>query len=380
MNKKKERRTWEERHEIWNEVAEEYGMTGEELRKAAMPWPAGAIEKGLLDEEDLRKALKNKGYEPKDEMDRNEDPRDKAEYDIEARINKAYNFQDPREAIFRRNNPTEEEKRMNLEAGWYSTKESSFKTEPMRKWAQKLKEQELEEISEYAKNAKKDEGDQIDKQNNQNSHMEDAEERMNKHIEKVNKQKRMERNTAEHGPILAKFIEDGREHEAEQIKENVKKMMKRGMLSKEDEKEFMEKFGTFKKLYEAPTVTLIDEKTLDPIDIEPDSIDQVNYVGTGEEPEGLPVITLREYSFDDILWKLREIHARKNHDYGNAAHESYKEFGFISYVIRLNDKLKRLKSLTKPGAEQQVKEESIIDTLMDLAAYSIMAIESLKSE
>ena len=297
MEKKKERRTWEEMHEIWNEVAEEYGMTGEELRKAAMPWPAGAIEKGLLDEENLRKALKNKGYESKNEMDRNEDPRD-----------------------------------------------------------------------------------QIIKQNNPNPYRDDAEERMNKHIENINKQKRMERNTAEHGPILAKFIEDGREHEAEQIKENIKKVMKRGMLSKEDEKKFMEKFGTFKKLYEAPTVTLIDEKTLDPIDVEPDSIDQVNYVGTGEEPEGLPVIALREYSFDDILWKLREIHARKNHDYGNAAHESYKEFGFISYVIRLNDKLKRLKSLTKPGVEQQVKEESIVDTLMDLAAYSIMAIESLKSE
>lgn len=361
MNKKKERRTWEERHEIWNEVGEEYGMTGQEVREAVSPWPAGDIEKGLLDEEDLRKALKNKGYKPKSEVDRNEDHRDqiikqnnpnpyrdKVEDDIEARINKAYNFQDPREAIFRRNNPTEEEKRMNLEAGWYCEKENGFKTEPMKKWAQNLKEHGLEEIAEYAK--------------------------------AFEAKKRVARNTAEHGPVLAKFIEDGREHEAEQIKENIKKMMKRGMLSKEDEKEFMEKFGLSKKKYETPTVTLIDKETLDPIDVEPDSIDRVNYVGTGEEPEGLPVTVLKEYSFDDILWRLREIHARKNHDYGNAAHESYKEFGFISYVIRLNDKLKRLKSLTKPGTEQQVKEESIVDTLMDLAAYSIMAIESLKSE
>ena len=361
MEKKKERRTWEEMHEIWNEVAEEYGMTGEELRKAAMPWPAGAIEKGLLGEEDLRKALKNKGYEPKDEMDRNEDERDqiikqnnpnpyrdKVEDDIEARINKAYNFQDPREAIIRRNNPTEEEKRMNLEAAWYNTKESNFKTEPMRKWAKNLKEHGLEEIAEYAK--------------------------------AFEKTQRVAKNTKEHGPVLAQFIEEGREHEAEQIKENIQRMMKRGMLSKEDEKKFMEKFGTFKKLYEAPTVTLIDEKTLDPIDVEPDSIDQVNYVGTGEEPEGLPVIALREYSFDDILWKLRDIHARKNHDYGNAAHESYKEFGIISYVIRLNDKMKRLKSLTKPGVEQQVADEKIEDTLMDLAAYAIMAIESIHSD
>ena len=83
--------------------------------------------------------------------------------------------------------------------------------------------------------------------------------------------------------------------------------------------------------------------------------------------------------FDGILDELKDLHARKNNDYGNAAHESYKEFGLISYVIRLNDKMKRLKSLTKPGVEQEVKSESIEDTLMDLAAYAIMAIESLRS-
>ena len=84
--------------------------------------------------------------------------------------------------------------------------------------------------------------------------------------------------------------------------------------------------------------------------------------------------------FDGICHDLMALHARKNKDYGNAAHESYKEFGLISYVIRLNDKMKRLKSLTKPGAEISVKGESIEDTLMDLAAYAIMAIESLRNE
>jgi len=83
--------------------------------------------------------------------------------------------------------------------------------------------------------------------------------------------------------------------------------------------------------------------------------------------------------FDGICRDLMALHARKNKDYGNAAHESYKEFGLVSYVIRLNDKMNRLKSLTKPGVEQEVKSESIEDTLMDLAAYAIMAIESLRS-
>lgn len=83
--------------------------------------------------------------------------------------------------------------------------------------------------------------------------------------------------------------------------------------------------------------------------------------------------------FDGICRDLMALHARKNKDYGNAAHESFKDFGLISYVIRLNDKMNRLKSLTKPGVEQEIKSESIEDTLMDLAAYAIMAIESMRS-
>ena len=40
--------------------------------------------------------------------------------------------------------------------------------------------------------------------------------------------------------------------------------------------------------------------------------------------------------------------------------------------IRLSDKLERLKRLTK--AEAEVKDESIRDTLIDLANYAIMTI------
>ena len=95
---------------------------------------------------------------------------------------------------------------------------------------------------------------------------------------------------------------------------------------------------------------------------------------TGEQP---PVYT--EVTFDDIANELIELHKRKNNDYGDAAHQSYKEFGITSYVIRLNDKLNRLKALTKPGATMKVQDESIIDTLKDLAAYAIMAIESMST-
>ena len=84
-------------------------------------------------------------------------------------------------------------------------------------------------------------------------------------------------------------------------------------------------------------------------------------------------------TFDDIARDIMELHRKKNADYGDAAYESYKEFGLSSYLIRLSDKLRRAKMLYEKGYAE-VKSESIIDTLTDLAAYAIMAVEALNKE
>ena len=73
-----------------------------------------------------------------------------------------------------------------------------------------------------------------------------------------------------------------------------------------------------------------------------------------------------------ICEELNEIYARKNHDYGDSFGKGYAEYGMVMAVIRLEDKLNRLKSLIK--AEALVKDESINDTLMDLANYAIMTV------
>ena len=73
-----------------------------------------------------------------------------------------------------------------------------------------------------------------------------------------------------------------------------------------------------------------------------------------------------------ICEELNEIYARKNHDYGDSFGKGYAEYGIVMAVIRLEDKLNRLKSLIK--AESLVKDESINDTLMDLANYAIMTV------
>jgi hypothetical protein len=76
---------------------------------------------------------------------------------------------------------------------------------------------------------------------------------------------------------------------------------------------------------------------------------------------------------------LHQIYLAKNADYGNSFGESYEEWGIISAVVRMDDKMRRLKQLTKKSAVAQVKEESIKDTLLDLANYAIMAVMELEA-
>ena len=79
-----------------------------------------------------------------------------------------------------------------------------------------------------------------------------------------------------------------------------------------------------------------------------------------------------------ICEKLNEIYQAKNRDYGNSFGEMYKKLGIISAITRIGDKYNRLVSLsTKSESERRVKDETIKDTLMDLANYAIMTIIEL---
>ena len=78
----------------------------------------------------------------------------------------------------------------------------------------------------------------------------------------------------------------------------------------------------------------------------------------------------------NICDSLNDLYKKKNQDYGDSFGKSYKEYGLTMSCIRLEDKLNRLKSLNKNG-NAQVKDESIQDTLMDLANYTIMTLIEL---
>ena len=80
-----------------------------------------------------------------------------------------------------------------------------------------------------------------------------------------------------------------------------------------------------------------------------------------------------------ICKELNELYERKNRDYGDSYHLSYLEEGMAMARVRLTDKLNRFKMLSKTG-EQLVHDESIRDTLIDLANYSIMTIMEIDGE
>lgn len=81
----------------------------------------------------------------------------------------------------------------------------------------------------------------------------------------------------------------------------------------------------------------------------------------------------------NICKGLTELYARKNKDYGDSFHISYQEEGLAMARIRLGDKLNRFKTLSR-GGQAEVKDESMRDTLLDLANYAIMTVMELDRE
>lgn len=91
-----------------------------------------------------------------------------------------------------------------------------------------------------------------------------------------------------------------------------------------------------------------------------------------------PALSDNVQSFMDITTDMAKTYAAKNHDYGNSFEQSCDKFGIIASVVRLGDKMNRIESLVTKKAE--VKEESIKDTLLDLANYAITTVMWLNQQ
>jgi hypothetical protein len=83
----------------------------------------------------------------------------------------------------------------------------------------------------------------------------------------------------------------------------------------------------------------------------------------------------------DVHKELQEIFVKKNTDYGNSFEESLEKHGLIAAIVRMEDKMSRLNTLSKQ--EALVSDESLIDTLKDLSNYALMSavwLEQTKKE
>lgn len=82
----------------------------------------------------------------------------------------------------------------------------------------------------------------------------------------------------------------------------------------------------------------------------------------------------------ELLDNLHNLYIAKNHDYGDSVHDTYEKYGLTSFLVRMEDKLNRVRTLNKNSNDIQVPTEKIEDTLLDLANYAILAVLELKEE
>ena len=77
--------------------------------------------------------------------------------------------------------------------------------------------------------------------------------------------------------------------------------------------------------------------------------------------------------FKDITEEMNALYERKNHDYGNSFSETFRKLGIINAATRMLDKMNRIVSLVTKD-QQKVNDESLRDTLIDIANYAVMTI------
>lgn len=83
---------------------------------------------------------------------------------------------------------------------------------------------------------------------------------------------------------------------------------------------------------------------------------------------------------EDLCAELHKLYVAKNTDYGDSFAKVREEIP-NAILVRLSDKLNRLKSLmTKDDDDRKVRDESIDDTLMDIANYALLELVERRNE
>lgn len=106
---------------------------------------------------------------------------------------------------------------------------------------------------------------------------------------------------------------------------------------------------------------------------------RIIFVKMAAMPKDLETFNVKFCLHKDFCDTLNIIYRQKNHDYG----DSFAKVRSVvpnSILVRLMDKLERLKTLLGKGEQAQVIDESIAATLMDMANYCIMEVVERRLE
>ena len=98
----------------------------------------------------------------------------------------------------------------------------------------------------------------------------------------------------------------------------------------------------------------------------------------GKDSTSINIKEVNKITFEDILTQMLSTYKAKNADYGNSFDKTLNEFGLVASVVRLNDKMERIKSLIKSDAK--VLDEKIDDTLLDMANYAVLTLLWLRNK
>ena len=89
------------------------------------------------------------------------------------------------------------------------------------------------------------------------------------------------------------------------------------------------------------------------------------------------IFNIKESIFMKYTDKMKDLYIKKNHDYGNSVSKTFDEYGLVSFLVRMDDKMNRIKTLNKIQ-DAAVRGEKIEDTLLDLANYAILALTEIE--
>ena len=71
---------------------------------------------------------------------------------------------------------------------------------------------------------------------------------------------------------------------------------------------------------------------------------------------------------------------KKNQDYGDSFDKTVNKIGHMVLLVRVMDKYDRIENLILNDEKNKVVDESLKDTFLDLAGYSILSLRFLDNE